>query len=156
MNGMTEYLLRLCVGGICCAVAVTLSGTGTKREITRFTCTCIMVLLCFSGIKQIDFADLPIQDNHELQDVVDDAVQDRLEMQKKETDLALAQYIQQQALAMGCTCQVRVESILEDGEYQIDMITIGTAGAVAQAELQSWIVTTFKIKEIQIRWEEAP
>lgn len=156
MSGMTAYLLRLCIGGICCAVAVTLSGVGGKREITRFASTCIMLLLCFSGIREIEIADFDVQDEHQLQDAVDDALKDRLEVQQTEVDLVLAQYIQEQALSMGYTCRVTVDSQLEDGEYQIKLVTLGTEGAVAQPELQSWIVNTFKLKETQLRWEDNP
>lgn len=153
MSGFLEYILRVCVGGICCSVATTLAGAGAKREIARFASTCIMLLLCFSGIKEFRISDLePLRPS--LQGTVDEAVRDQLQVQQTETDAALERYIQDQALTMGCNCLVKVQTVLEEREYQIQMITIRTEDGVANQTLQTWLVSTFKIKETQIRWEE--
>lgn len=153
MSELAVYILRICVGGICCSVAMTLAGTGAKREITRFACTCVMLLLCFSGIKEIRFQDLePLKPS--LQGTVDEVIQDQLQVQQAETDTALAQYIQSQASTMGCNCQVKVQSVLEEQAYQIQMITIMTEGGTANQTVQSWLVSAFKLKETQIRWED--
>ena len=82
MSGLREYLLRLCVGGICCAVVLTLCGGGAKREITRFSCTCIMILLCFSGFVRLDLSDLNFSDGFTLQETVDDALEDQMQLKK--------------------------------------------------------------------------
>ena len=153
MSGFSEYVLRICVGGICCSVATTLVGTGAKREIARFACTCVMLLLCFSGIKEIQNSDLELL-KPSLQGVVEEAVQDQLKVQQAETDAALERYIQDQALAMDCNCSVKVRSVLREQAYQIQMITVRTEGGAANQTLQTWLVVTFKIKETQIRWEE--
>ena len=155
MNALTEYLLRVCVGGICCAVATTLSGAGAKREITRFTCTCVMILLCFSGIGKINFADMNILEQESIQDSVNDALADQMKLQQEETDRALAKYIEETAIELDCRCKVTVQSTLDEGEYRISMVILAAAGGTANHELQSWIVNIFKIKETQIRWEEA-
>lgn len=154
MSGLREYLLRLCVGGICCAAALTLSGSGAKREITRFTCTCVMLLLCFSGFGALDFSDFSFFDEFTLQETVDDALENQAEQQKMEVDLALAAYIRDYAGSMHLNCTVRIESYIEDGEYCIDRIFVGTSGGIADADLQEWLVKTLAIKETQIRWED--
>lgn len=154
MNGLQEYLLRLCVGGICCAAALTLCGTGAKREITRFSCTCVMLLLCFSGFGTLDFSDLAVPDEFTLQETVDNALEDRAELQQAEVDLALAAYIRDYAESMSLNCTVRIESYIEEGEYCIDRVFVGTSGGTADADLQEWLVKTFGIKETQIRWED--
>ena len=155
MSGVREYLLRLCVGGICCAAALTLSGSGAKREITRFACTCVMLLLCFTGLGALDFSDLALSDGFTLQETVDDALEEKPLQQQAAVDLQLAQYICEYARTMDCDYTVRVTSQLEDGEYCIDRIFIGTPGGTADATLQGWLVETFRIKESQIRWEDA-
>jgi hypothetical protein len=155
MSGLREYLLRLCVGGICCAVALTLCGGGAKREITRFSCTCIMILLCFSGFGRLDFSDLNFSDGFTLQETVDDALEDQMQLKQAEVDLALAAYISDYAKSINLLCKVRVESYIEAGEYCIDRMFVGTSGGTANTELQDWLVKTFAIKETQIRWEDA-
>ena len=154
MSGVREYLLRLCVGGICCAAALTLSGSGAKREITRFACTCVMLLLCFTGLGALDFSDLALSDGFTLQETVDDALEEQPLQQQAAVDLQLAQYICEYAHTMERNYTVRVISRLEDGEYCIDRIFIETPGGTADAVLQMWLMETFRIKESQIRWED--
>lgn len=153
MSNIREYILRLCIGGICCAIASTLSGTGAKHEVTRFTCTCVMLLLCFSGIHGIDFRTLePIKD-WDLQGIVDDALEEQAGLQKKQVDQAIAAYIREQAAAIDLNCSVSIESKVQNGKYEILLIRLGTNEAEPNAQLQSWIVATFKIQETKIRWE---
>ena len=154
MNEVREYLLRLCVGGICCTAAVNLSGAGAKREIARFVSTCIMLLLCISGIKEINFTALENYMDYDLQGVVDSALQDEQQLQKLQVDEALEQYIEEQASNLGCICRVRVSSVLDQGEYQLQIVRIATNGAVAHEALQNWMISTLKVKETQIRWED--
>ena len=136
MNSIREYLLRLCVGGICCAAALTLCGNGAKREITRFACTCVMLLLCFSAFGRLDFSDLAITEGFDLQETVDDALKDQTAVQQTEVDLQLAQYIRDYANTLQCICTVRVTSKIEAGAYCIDRVFISTSGGMANTALQ--------------------
>ena len=154
MSGIREYLLRLCIGGICCTAALQLSGAGAKREITRFACTCIMLLLCLSGIKEIDFTGFDVIDKQDLQSVVDSSLRDQAESQLRQVDASLAGYIQEQASALGCACRVEIQSEAVEGEYQLQMITVITEDGAAHPALQSWMVAALNIRETQIRWED--
>lgn len=154
MSEVRAFLLRLCVGGICCAAAMNLSGTGAKREITRYVSTCVMLLLCLSGIKSINFTEIDVYQEYDLQSVVDSALQDEQQLQKIRIDETLEHYMEEQAANMGCICKVRVSSILDQGEYQIEMVRIATDGATAYEDFQSWIISALKLQETQIRWED--
>ena len=134
---------------------IMIGAAGGADSVSFFTCTCVMILLCFSGIGKINVADMNILEQESIQDSVNDALADQMKLQQEETDRALAKYIEETAIELDCRCKVTVQSTLDEGEYRISMVILAAAGGTANHELQSWIVNTFKIKETQIRWEEA-
>ena len=139
MSAATGYLLRICVGGICCACAITLSGEGAKREITRFCCACIMLILCFSCIKQIDLGTFDRSYGSQVQDQVDQALADSAEAQRLQVDASLEQQIENQARTLGVVCTAEVQSALDGGVYTVTRVTLYGADGQNILSLCSWI-----------------
>lgn len=150
MSAMTEYLLRICVGGICCAAAVSLSGGGAKREITRFCCTCILLILCFSGIKQIDFTQITIEAQTELQEQVNTALSASEEEQRIQIDERLQDQIKAQAETLGIGCTAEIKSEIKEGRYVILQIVLLGTGTQNTQPLCAWITAQLGVPPEQI------
>lgn len=156
MSFITECLLRFCAGGFCCAAAITLVGPGAKREITRIACSCVMLIICFSCIREVDVDWEAFRSETDLQEIADHAVADRTLKQKEAVDAALERYMKEEITALGYSCDIKVESKVEEGEYQVIMVTIFGENNQAFPEVEHWLMDSLKIKRTQIRWEEAP
>ena len=54
MTAVALALLRLAGAGLICGGLLALGGTGSRREILRFGCACLMVILVLDLLRQAD------------------------------------------------------------------------------------------------------
>lgn len=126
MTALSAGLVKLVAAGLVCGGLLTLSG-GAQKEILRFGCACLMVILLLSLLRQTD---LPAFDTgwyeSQVQSQVDDAQQEARRARLEQTELALEQELERQSTALGLNCTFTVTCAADDaGQVTVRQVKAG-------------------------------
>lgn len=122
---MTAALIKLVTVGLVCAALLTLSG-GAQKELLRFGCACLMVVVLLSVLRQTQ---LPALDTGwyeaQVQQQVEEAQAQVRQTQLDQTGQDLARELERQAAALGLTCTVEVTCTADDeGRVTVEQVTV--------------------------------
>lgn len=109
MTGLTSGLLRLVTVGIVCGMLLNLGGKGPLREILRFGCACLTVVVLLTVLRQTQLpAGRLAAYEDRLQVQVEQSQQDIRTALLKETQRGLAEELERQARTFSLDCDVSV------------------------------------------------
>ena len=126
---MTAAVVKLVCAGLVCAGMLTLAG-GAQKELLRFGCACLMVVLLLSVLRQTQ---LPALDTgwyeEQVQQQVEEAQKQTRQAQLEQTQGQLAAELEKQAAGLGMTCTVEVTCTADDeGRVTVQQVRIGYHG----------------------------
>lgn len=155
---ITSWLSRIFIGGILCSMALILAGDGPRREVVRFSCACLMIVLLLTPLKNCSFSNisLPIQDNT-VELAVEQALQQANNYQYSAVSGTICDYIRQQAEQLGMTCDVRLNYDVDDENvFHIRTVTVSydPSQQAILSQLQEKIIQDCGVAAQQICWIE--
>ena len=107
MTAVAWALIRLAGAGLICGGLLALGGAGSRREILRFGCACLMVILVLDLLRQADLPEaFPSRYEAHVREQVDAALEEGRRARLEETALALSRELERQAAAMELDCAV--------------------------------------------------
>ncbi len=120
MNGM----LKLIAAGLVCGGLLSMSAKGPQREILRFGCACLIMILLISVLRSLDLTsfDLPLSQS-ELETTVEQTQEQNRTAILRETEGALKAEAERQATVLGLDCTAQV------------VCAVDTAGVVAVTQV---------------------
>ena len=126
---MTAVVVKLVCAGLVCAGILTLAG-GAQKELLRFGCACLMVVLLLSVLRQTQ---LPALDTggyeEQVRQQVEEAQAQTRQAQLEQTQGQLAAELEKQAAGLGLTCTVEVTCTADDeGRVTVQQVRIGYHG----------------------------
>ena len=126
---MTAAVVKLVCAGLVCAGILTLAG-GAQKELLRFGCACLMVVLLLSVLRQTQ---LPALDTgwyeDQVRQQVEEAQKQTRQAQLEQTQGQLAAELEKQAAGLGLTCTVEVTCTADDeGRVTVQQVRIGYHG----------------------------
>lgn len=126
MSTLTNGLLKLIVTGLVCGGLLSLGGRGPLRELLRFGCACLSVVLLLTMLRQAP-ASFSLQAGYEaqLQNRVEQAQHELKQTLLKQTEQGLASEIERQAKLYLLDCAVSVSCHADiNGQVLVDEIAI--------------------------------
>ena len=122
---MTAALMKLVTAGLVCAGLLTLAG-GVQKELLRFGCACLMVVVVLSVLRQTQ---LPVLDTQwfeeQVRQQVEEAQAQARQAQLEQTQRELAETLESQAAGLGLTCTVRVTCAVDrEGRVTVRQVTV--------------------------------
>lgn len=126
MTGLTGALLRLVTAGLLCGVLLSLGGKGPLREILRFGCACLAVVVLLTVLRQHQ---LPVEnlwgDEGQLQARVEQTQQEIRRAVLSQAERALEAELERQAEVYSINCAVTVACKAdEEGNVTVDWVEI--------------------------------
>lgn len=123
---MTAAVVKLVTAGLLCAGMLTLAG-GTQKELLRFGCACLMVVVLLSILRQTQ---LPALDTgwyeEQVRQQVEEAQKQTRQAQLEQTQEQLAAEMERQAAGLGLTCTVEVTCTADDeGRVTVQQARVG-------------------------------
>ena len=123
---MTAAVVKLVTAGLLCAGMLTLAG-GTQKELLRFGCACLMVVVLLSILRQTQ---LPALDTGwyeaQVRQQVEEAQKQTRQAQLEQTQEQLAAEMERQAAGLGLTCTVEVTCTADDeGRVTVQQARVG-------------------------------
>ena len=123
---MTAAVVKLVCAGLLCAGILTLAG-GAQKELLRFGCACLMVVLLLSILRQTQ---LPALDTgwyeEQVRQQVEAAQKQTRQAQLEQTQGQLAAELERQAAGLGLTCTVEVTCTADSqGRVTVQQVWIG-------------------------------
>ena len=158
---MTAAVVKLVCVGLLCAGMLTLAG-GAQKELLRFGCACLMVVLLLSILRQTQ---LPALDTgwyeEQVRQQVEAAQKQTRQAQLEQTQGQLAAELERQAAGLGLTCTVEVTCTADSqGRVTVQQVWIGyRSGPREQLEqLRQYFCTQLGVSpgQIIIQEEVAP
>lgn len=140
MSGLREALLRMTAAGLICSAMMALAGKTPSREILRFGCACLTVILLAGVAGKADLSGLSLTEGREeLSFALEEAQRHSREAQLEKARTALEDYIVSEAEKKGVECRARVTCAVEEGTVRVVSAEIvrtggGTAGLPALQE----------------------
>lgn len=122
---MTAALVKLVTVGLVCTALLTLSG-GAQKELLRFGCACLMVVVLLSVLRQTELPALDTQWYEvQMQRQVEAAQEQVRQAQLDQTGQDLARELERQAAALGLTCTVEVVCTADrEGRVTVAQVTV--------------------------------
>ena len=123
---MTAAVVKLVCDGLLCAGMLTLAG-GAQKELLRFGCACLMVVLLLSILRQTQ---LPALDTgwyeEQVRQQVEAAQKQTRQAQLEQTQGQLAGELEKQAAGLGLTCTVEVTCTADSqGRVTVQQARVG-------------------------------
>ena len=123
---MTAAVVKLVCAGLLCAGMLTLAG-GAQKELLRFGCACLMVVLLLSILRQTQ---LPALDTgwyeEQVRQQVEEAQKQTRQAQLEQTQGQLAAELERQAAGLGLTCTVEVTCTADSqGRVTVQQVRVG-------------------------------
>lgn len=116
MSGLREILLRLTAAGLICSALMALAGRAPGKEILRFGCACLTVILLIGAAGRIDLsAGGPARWKRELEAPLEEARQRSMDLQLRQAEAALEDFIAREGEARGIPCRGRVVCEAREG-----------------------------------------
>ncbi len=126
MTALTSGLVRLVGAGLICGFLLSLGGKGPGREILRFACAALMVILLLTTLQntKLVLPDLSLYEA-ELESQVQDAQQAQRRELLVQTQLQLAEEVRLQAWALSLDCTAQVACRVDDRDVvRVEQVTV--------------------------------
>lgn len=158
---MTAAVVKLVCAGLLCAGILTLAG-GAQKELLRFGCACLMVVLLLSILRQTQ---LPALDTgwyeEQVRQQVEAAQKQTRQAQLEQTQGQLAAELERQAAGLGLTCTVEVTCTADSqGRVTVQQVWIGYRSGLREQleQLRQQVCTQLGVSpgQIIIQEEVAP
>ncbi len=105
MNG----LLKLIAAGLICGGLLSMSAKGPQREILRFGCACLIMILLISVLRNLDLASFDLRlSQSELETTVEQTQAQNRTAILRETERTLKEEAERQAAILGLDCTAEV------------------------------------------------
>lgn len=125
MKTLIHSLLRLTAAGALCGTLLSLGGSGAKKEILRFCCACVMLILVLTTLQGQTLPELPFSAYEaELDQTVEQARQETMTELLHQTQQGLAQEVVRMAAARGISCEAHVTCALQEGQVTVTQVEL--------------------------------
>lgn len=125
MKALVHVLLRLTAAGALCGALLSLGGSGAKKEILRFCCACVMLILVLTALQGQTLPELPFSAYEaELDQTVEQARQETMTELLHQTQQGLAQEVVRMAAARGISCEAHVTCALQEGQVTVTQVEL--------------------------------
>ncbi len=125
MKTLIHSLLRLTAAGALCGALLSLGGSGAKKEILRFCCACVMLILVLTTLQGQTLPELPFSAYEaELDQTVEQARQETMRELLHQTQQGLAQEVVRMAAARGISCEAHVTCALQEGQVTVTQVEL--------------------------------
>lgn len=125
MKTLIHSLLRLTAAGALCGALLSLGGSGAKKEILRFCCACVMLILVLTTLQGQTLPELPFSAYEaELDQTVEQARQETMTELLHQTQQGLAQEVVRMAAARGISCEAHVTCALQEGQVTVTQVEL--------------------------------
>lgn len=122
---MMAAVMKLAAAGLICGALLNLTG-GAQKELMRFGCACLMVIVLLSVLRQ---AKLPLLDTgwyeQQVRQQVEEAQEELRQAQLAQTAGDLAKALERQATTLGLECRIAVECTCDvAGQVDVSHVTV--------------------------------
>lgn len=125
MKTLIHSLLRLTAAGALCGALLSLGGSGARKEILRFCCACVMLILVLTTLQEQTLPELPFSAYEaELDQTVEQARQETMTELLHQTQQGLAQEVVRMAAARGISCEAHVTCALQEGQVTVTQVEL--------------------------------
>lgn len=125
MKTLIHSLLRLTAAGALCGALLSLGGSGARKEILRFCCACVMLILVLTALQGQTLPELPFSAYEaELDQTVEQARQETMTELLHQTQQGLAQEVVRMAAARGISCEAHVTCALQEGQVTVTQVEL--------------------------------
>lgn len=125
MKTLVHVLLRLTAAGALCGALLSLGGSGARKEILRFCCACVMLILVLTTLQGQTLPELPFSAYEaELDQTVEQARQETMTELLHQTQQGLAQEVVRMAAARGISCEAHVTCALQEGQVTVTQVEL--------------------------------
>lgn len=125
MKTLVHVLLRLTAAGALCGALLSLGGSGARKEILRFCCACVMLILVLTTLQGQTLPELPFSAYEaELDQTVEQARQETMAELLHQTQQGLAQEVVRMAAARGISCEAHVTCALQEGQVTVTQVEL--------------------------------
>lgn len=125
MKALVHVLLRLTAAGALCGALLSLGGSGARKEILRFCCACVMLILVLTTLQGQTLPELPFSAYEaELDQTVEQARQETMTELLHQTQQGLAQEVVRMAAARGISCEAHVICALQEGQVTVTQVEL--------------------------------
>ncbi len=155
-------LVKLAAAGLLCSGLLSLGGKGAGREILRFGCACLMIVLVMTMVRG---ADLSLTGLEGYKTQIQDSVQKTHEENRlallRQTEQDLARELERQAESLSLNCRAAVLCRVDQKDVVwVEQVTVFYHAGPRESlgELRQRIVSLLAVPEGQIiiREEEKP
>lgn len=125
MKTLIHSLLRLTAAGALCGALLSLGGSGARKEILRFCCACVMLILVLTTLQGQTLPELPFSAYETaLDQTVEQARQETMTELLHQTQQGLAQEVVRMAAARGISCEAHVTCALQEGQVTVTQVEL--------------------------------
>ena len=125
MKTLVHVLLLLTAAGALCGALLSLGGSGARKEILRFCCACVMLILVLTTLQGQTLPELPFSAYEaELDQTVEQARQETMTELLHQTQQGLAQEVVRMAAARGVSCEAHVTCVLQEGQVTVTQVEL--------------------------------
>lgn len=125
MKTLIHSLLRLTAAGVLCGALLSLGGSGAKKEILRFCCACVMLILVLTALQGQTLPELPFSAYEAaLDQTVEQARQETLAELLTKTEQGLAEKVKDMAAAHGIACEAHVTCTRREGQVTVVQVEL--------------------------------
>lgn len=125
MKALVHVLLRLTAAGALCGALLSLGGSGARKEILRFCCACVMLILVLTTLQGQTLPELPFSAYEaELDQTVEQARQETMTELLHQTQQRLAQEVVRMAAACGISCEAHMTCALQEGQVTVTQVEL--------------------------------
>lgn len=154
MTALGKGLFQLAAAGLACGLILSLCGKGSRREVLRFGCACVTVVVLLTLLRG---AELPWGSlegyQAQLQLEIDRAQAENRQAVLEQTRLSLAEELERQGAAMGLHCKIEVRCAADrEGRVTVEqvLITCLTENREALSRLKQTAAAQLGIGEEQV------
>ncbi len=158
MEHLSTILVKLVGSGLVCGGLLSLSGKGAQREIMRFGCACIMIVLLLSRLHPGEISLPGLCDTE--RDIEQKIAQEQEEYRYRLADevrQSIEDEIVKQAKALSISCKAKLHYRIDDtGSFSIDSVVIEYTGGPRDrlSELTASVRRLMNVTEEQIEIRE--
>lgn len=158
MTALAKGLAQLAAAGLACGLMLSLCGKGSRREVLRFGCACLMTVLLLAFLKraELPWGDLAFYEDR-LRLEVEQAQGEYRQALLVQTERDLARIVEEQAAALGLTCRAEVVCAA-DGQGRVTaqwaILTLGAGEAERSGALRQWTMSQLGLGEEQVIVEQ--
>lgn len=125
MMGLGKVMLRLVAGGLLCGAALSLGGSGTRREPVRFCSACVMLILVMTTLQnaplpQVSYA----EQQNALEQTAEDARLQTLQDVLRQTETDLSREVERLAALENIPCEAHVTCQQQETQVTVQQVEL--------------------------------